>query len=447
MGGLSTRVWRWSAAVLTAVGLVLVVVGLPHASASSPTSRSAASLSCPAAVRRLGTIAFVARGRVELIDLARCRITVRQASGANEVRFSSDGRWLAHGNVAAGGHPSGPVVVPGHGGAGAARSPLGKGIVAWGWSKHGSLLYGITSTGSLVSAPPAGGRRVIASSLPASASLVQNGPLALSPDGQRAAVDVSSCSPSTVGEIDAIDLHTGVRTVVVRKAGDFFTFAGWSSDGRWLLFWAASMCSGSLAADGWPLEAVPAGGGTSVRVVPHMLLYDDFLSWCGNDLIAAAGRDRETNTQSKLLSIAPPGWHARTIQPARALSWVSPACAPGGHVLVAAAGPNNAPGIFGQEDRSIWLLRAGGAVVRRLSDPPSADLSDEAPRFSRNGRWILFVRSRVLTAGFNNSSRDTIELARRSGAGGAIPIVSFTSGDFSFYDHFDWPYEIAWYQP
>jgi hypothetical protein len=59
----------------------------------------------------------------------------------------------------------------------------------------------------------------------------------------------------------------------------------------------------------------------------------------------------------------------------------------------------------------------------------------------------MFVRSRVIPGGFGGTSRDTIELVRTSGAGGAIPIVSFTSDDFSYYDHFDWPYEIAWNQP
>jgi hypothetical protein len=28
-----------------------------------------------------------------------------------------------------------------------------------------------------------------------------------------------------------------------------------------------------------------------------------------------------------------------------------------------------------------------------------------------------------------------------------VPIVSFTSGDFSYHDHFDWPYEVDSYQP
>ncbi len=207
------------------------------------------------------------------------------------------------------------------------------------------------------------------------------------------------------------------------------------------------MCSGSLAADGWPLEAVPAAGGPPVRVVPHMLLYDDYLAWCGSDLIAAAGPDRQSNMGSKLLAVAPPLWRARTLQPARGLSWVSPSCGPGGRQLAAAAGPNTDNAEFGVEHRSVWLLRAGsGGRVRRLTLPPAADLSDEAPRFSRDGRWILFVRTRLVPGGEFGSSRDTLELVPAGGAGGAVPLVDFTSGDISYYDHFEWPYELDWYQ-
>jgi hypothetical protein len=174
-----------------------------------------------------------------------------------------------------------------------------------------------------------------------------------------------------------------------------------------------------------------------------MLVFDDFLSWCGADLIAAVGPDRETNQGSKLVAVTPPAWRARTIVPARGYSWVSPACAPDGQTL-AAAGGASAPVEFGLQHRSIWLLARDGRAIRRLTLPPATDLSDEAPRFLPDGRWVLFVRSQIVTVGHTNFSRDTIELVRASGTGAVVPVVEFTSGDFSFYDHFDWPDEIAW---
>ena len=143
------------------------------------------------------------------------------------------------------------------------------------------------------------------------------------------------------------------------------------------------------------------------------------------------------------MQTGPPSWRQRTIDPARTLSWVSPSCAPSGRVLAAAAGPSNAGDAgFGGEHRSIWLLRPDGHPIRRLTDPPAPGLSDEAPRFSRDGHWILFVRIRnhlpnpVTGPSF---SEDTIKLTRASGTGRAIPIADFTSDDVSYYDHFDWP--------
>jgi hypothetical protein len=54
----------------------------------------------------------------------------------------------------------------------------------------------------------------------------------------------------------------------------------------------------------------------------------------------------------------------------------------------------------------------------------------------------MLVRTEVV----GNGSRDTLALVR-AGGGAAVPILDFSSGDFSYYDHFDWPSEIDWHQP
>jgi hypothetical protein len=320
-----TRPWRWVPVAILAV-VVLGIQGRPSRAAPG-RARAAAPpgvLSCPAAVRRLGKIAFVSLGRLELVDLARCSVRVLRARGAEEVRFSPDGRWIGFGGVVDG-SPTGLDVISVNGGP--VRTPLGRGVLAWTWSPRGALLYGITPEGTLVSATPDGPRRVVAAHAAAISFGYYGEPLPVSPDGRLAAVDRSVCRTS-IGELDTVDLRTGARTVAIRRPGEYLTIAGFSPDGRWLLFWAATMCSSSLAADGWPLYAVPASGGSAVKVVGHMLLYDDFLSWCGRRLIAAAGPDRQTNQGSTLVSVAPPGWRPRTLARAGKLSWVSPACAP-----------------------------------------------------------------------------------------------------------------------
>jgi Tol biopolymer transport system component len=400
---------------------------------------------CPRAVRGLGLIAFAARGKLELVDLADCRVTVLADVTAAEVRFSPDGRRLAYSHSAVP-NPLGPVVIPV--GGGSTSSPLGDGVAAWSWAPDSDVLYGVNGRGQLVAGSPGGSQpRLVASGF---GTRYQSGSTASpSPDGRLVLVNRSRCIPPE-SELDTINASTGLRRVALRRPGGQATFAGWSRDGRWLLYWAAAQCSSSLAADGWPLEAVRAAGlGKPVTAVGHMLLFPDFLSWCGRRLIAAAGPSRETQLDSKLVANGPPTWRQRTIEPASRLSWVSPACASSGRLLAAAAGPNTENAGFGVEHRSIWLLRPDGGIVRRLTHPPARELTDEAPRFSRDARWILFVRSRVILVGNAAISRDTLELvpASRSGAAPVVPILQFTSADFSYYDHFDWPEEIDWYQP
>jgi hypothetical protein len=415
----------------------------PSRAAPSPASASApfSAPACPSAVGGLGRIAFVTRAGLELADLRSCRVR-RVASGrAWSPQFSPDGRWLAYSRRAPD-HSGSPVVIPA--GGGRARSPLGPGIQIWWWAPHGAALYGATRAGQLVRARPNGqGGRV---RILAGGARTFSNAAGASPDGRRVATDSSGCIPPGF-TLDTVTVGSGAQHVAVTRPRSLSTLAAFSPDGQWLLYWARSMCSASLSADGWPLDAVPASGSQApVRAVAHMLLFPDFLTWCGGRLIAASTPSRETQLGSRLVATGPPAWHQRTIAPATHLSWVSPTCAPSGSLLAAAAGSSSTHSEFGIQHRSIWLLSPTGRVVRQLTTPPASDLSDEAPRFSRDGRWILFVRSHVVTVTTTSTSHDTLELvpAARSGPAATIPIASFTSNDVSFYDHFQWPSEIAW---
>ena len=433
--------------VVTVAVVSMAVLGTVVAATGAPAS------TCPDAQAGPGIVAVMAGGRLEVIDLATCRTRVLAHVGVGSpvgradspvVHFSEDGRWLAYSTTGADGSLRGPFVVPVTGGQ--PHRPLGSGLAAFAWAPDGSRLYGITAGGELVSATPTGRRQLIADRLGTGPGALAS--LVISPDGREAAVDISRCGEATATELLTVDVRTGAVRVVLRRTGEHATLAGWSPGGRWLLYWPQPICSASLAADGMPLYAVPGRGGHPVRAVAQTLLYPDFLTWCAGRLIAASTPDRETEIDGKLVQSSPPAWRQHTIDNPRPLSWVSPSCSASGRRLVAAAGANRRTR-FGAEHRSIYLLRSDGAVVRRLSQPGAADQSDEAPRFSPNGRWVLFVRSRVVTVGTSAYSRDTIEIVRASGAGagGAIPVLTFRSGDLSYYDHFEWPAEIAWYQP
>lgn len=408
----------------------------------APVTRPVASppaSACPPAIHGLGRVAYVARGGLDVVDLSSCR--VRRVGGkAWSPQFSPDGEWLAYSRTAPD-HSGSPVVLSA--GGGRARSPLGAGIADWWWARTGATLYGVNRRGQLVRSRPAGRARVLAGGAPAFAD-----PAGVSPDGARVATDNSGCIP-TGFTLDTVAVRTGARHVALSSRSSLSSFAGWSADGRWLLYWARSMCSSSLSADGWPLDAVPSDGtapGRPVRAVGHMLLFPDYLTWCGGRLIAASAPSRETQLGSRLVMTGAPAWHQRAFVPSMRLSWVSPDCAPSGSLVAAAAGPSSDHAGFGLQHRSLWLLTPTGKVLRRLTTPPADDLSDEAPRFSHDGRWILFVRTQVIAKGLSTSSRDTLELvpAARVGPAATIPIALFTSNDFSYYDHFSWPSEIAW---
>jgi len=447
------RLIRWGR-LLGLAGLLCAVAAVIDAGRTAPatgpgpvTIRVAASgppPTCPHAVRDLGRIAYLARGRLDVIDLRSCRIRRVAGRAAWSPQFSPDGRWLAYSRHQPD-HSGSPVVVPA--GGGPERSPLGAGITTWWWAPSGATLYGVNHRGQLLRARVGrvrirGGRvRVLAGGATSFADAA-----GVSPDGRQVVTDSSGCIPPGFA-LDTVTVRTGAAHVAASSKNDLSTFAGWSPDGRWLLYWARSMCSASLSADGWPLAAAPVSGAHApVRAVSHMLLFPDYLTWCGGRLIAASTPSRETQLKSKLVATGPPDWHQRTIAPGTPLSWVSPTCAPSGSLLGAAAGRSSTNAGFGFQHRSVYLLWPGGHVLRRLTTPPGANRSDEAPQFSRDGRWVLFVRTLIVAVGTTNFSGDTLELvpAARSGPAVTIPITSFTSNDFSFYDHFSWPSEIAW---
>lgn len=412
-------------AALAVVGYATAVQGAP--APGTPRAPAPAFGSCPSSVRGLGLIAFAAQGRLEVVDLADCTITTLAKGAAGDVRFSADQRWLAFSRTVAYRPPAVPRARP---------------WAAACWRGHGRARGRFcTASTALASCSPGAPEgkcrcwRAVSKRrtrrAPRSCPRPMDASSRSTARSARARRTSSTRSRSGAGRAGSRSRARTARP----------PFSGWSPDGRWLLYWQNGLCSASIAADGLALKAAPASGAARPRTaIGHMLLYRDYLSWCGRRLIAAVTPSRETQLHSALVETGPPAWRQRTIQQGSRLSWVSPACSPSGKLLAAAAGPSTQDSEFGVEHRSIWLLARDGKVVRQLTSPPASRLSDEAPRFSRDGRWILFVRSGVRP----NGSRDTIELMPVDAAGAPVAIVEFKSGDFSYYDHFDWPTEIAW---
>ena len=212
--------------------------------------------------------------------------------------------------------------------------------------------------------------------------------------------------------------------------------AGWSPDGRWLLFWGP-YAGNSIAADGVALNAIRAGGGSVVRVANATLLYEDFLTWCSRmRLVVSQGFDRYSTSGKTLVAVTAPQWRASRLVRGRTLSWVTPACSPNGQSVAVAAGRNFDEPRFGLEHRSIWLVPASGGGARQLTLTPT-DPTDEDPIWTRDGRSLLFVRTRhshgkLLLAGLN---------------GGIIGPIASLGPTGNYYGHYGWADQLDWYQP
>jgi len=310
-------------------------------------------------------VAWVRGGVLDLFDLDACdQRTLVQTDATPPVRFSSDGRWIAFGEG---------TIVPAAGGE--VQSPLGR-LSAWQWSPAADVLAGVTSGGGVVLGGPTSARRIL---LPDGTGA---GHVAFSPDGRRLAVDVGG------DRVEVVDVADGAATTVYRVSPGISAppqVAGWSPDGRWVLFW--SRFPGKAAI---PLNAAPAGGGSWVNVFDPVLPYADFLTWCGTQLALSGGAEQVPSAGNQILLTGPPAWRFHNLSADFLRSWIWPACSPDGRWVASTATPNRAETPPGYGVRSLWLLSTDGKGRARLTD--ASDAAYEAPRWSGNGRFLLIVR-------------------------------------------------------
>lgn len=164
---------------------------------------------------------------------------------------------------------------------------------------------------------------------------------------------------------------------------------GWSGDRRWIFFAIDSGGSASIAADGLILRVVSASRGRA-RELGVMLPYRDYLTWCGGRLVFTGGGMREAVQNKRLMAAAPPAWQPRPLVAARGRAWGSLAC--DGRAVVVQSQPSARFEGFFSTSWSLWRIGTDGARTR-LTRPPTR-FADESPRVSRDGRTIMFVRSR-----------------------------------------------------
>jgi Tol biopolymer transport system component len=204
----------------------------------------------------------------------------------------------------------------------------------------------------------------------------------------------------------------------------------WSGDGRWIFFAIDPGGSGSIAADGLILRVVSAEGGPAHRL-PVMLTWDNYLTWCGGRLVFTAGNDRIAIHDKQLDVASPPDWVARPLAHAPGRSWGAVTCAPDGRSVVAQSQASSDNASFFATHWQLWRVGLDGTQTRLTSPPPHH--ADESPRFSRDGRTILFVRSR----------RGNGVLYALRGGKVVGPLVALGHSD-GYYGHQDWWATMSW---
>lgn len=203
-----------------------------------------------------------------------------------------------------------------------------------------------------------------------------------------------------------------------------------SDDYKWVFFTIDPGGSGSIAADGLTLRVVSTAPSRPVRIA-RMLVYPDYLTWCGGKLVFTAGMWRVATDRKRLLVASPPSWRPRPLVRDAHRSWGSLACASGQRWLVAQSQRQSETPNFFATHWALWRVGLDGSTGR-LTSPP-AGFADESPRLSRDGRTVMFVRSR----------KGSGQLYALRGTRLAGPLLSL-GNSLGYYGHQNWWFTADW---
>src|SRR5205807_9082293 len=120
-------------------------------------------------------------------------------------------------------------------------------------------------------------------------------------------------------------------------------------------------------------------------------------------------------------------------------SWFWPACSTDGSRVAVTSTKNTHEPRFDSADRSIWLL--AGGTASRLVGRAGDRVSDEYPRWSSDGRFLLFVRH-ATRAG----APARLVLPRVRGlTAHVVGTVARLSPQLGYYGHDDWAAVSDWH--
>ncbi|HKD07798.1 MAG TPA: hypothetical protein VKB79_18000 [Bryobacteraceae bacterium] len=406
-------------------------------------SLGSARLAAGQQVRSLGTLAYVQADGLWVRDLPDGR-TRRLAAGTRlaSPRFSPSGRWVLFTNEEV-------LHVVSREGGPAVRFEGQRG--QW-WPNRDDLLVEQTAGLGVFSATT--GWRALPWSIPGG-----NLPAIFSPDATEIAyADEAKIAGVRTGRLLCVGAARpgGPPRAVVTEPGNAVIPCRWMPDGPELLYWLDPDFSVSVASDGLELFRIPARspGAKPRSLGASTLVHGDFLSLAprGGALAVAAGDDRGACRNKRIARIEWPGGEVRYLTDERTAA-VTPAWSPDGERIAYSAAPALPDGCGGGElmrhslaRRRIWIIRGAGNF-RPTAVTHDERYRDEEPRWSSNGRYILFCR-------IDEGRNRTVWLMRSDGSGAAQVAGPLAAQDpanlgmnwFGYYGTVRWKGLIDWRQ-
>jgi len=275
------------------------------------------------------------------------------------------------------------------------------------------------------------------------------GRIAWSPDGAWIAYEWREQEPKQPVTSEGLWKASANGEKQIKLYEGAVTLAGWTGDSRFLLFWEGSIfASASGMADGAPLSALPADGGTPVRLAESVLGYPDFVAptSTGTSQIAMIVGGYRAAWWGKSLHILSASTGEDLALTAADVAASSPAWSSNGQRIAYVVMPDRGdlvggePAREGLMQRRIWVINVKGELqAQQLTDDPN--YRDERPLWSTDGSHILFAR-------LDAQDRASLWLIPPEGGDPQQVVDELTPAPewFGYYGHIEWDTLFDWWR-